>query len=64
MRTMIIYSPALVLLVWAAVWAVNIQGTAVVVVGLVATALAVVGHARVIVHEQPWKDHHRVRRHA
>lgn len=39
-----LYSPAIVLLSWAAVTAAGIQGRAVVAIGLIATAAAVIAH--------------------
>jgi hypothetical protein len=55
-----IYSPSIVLIIWAAVWAIGIQGTLVVVVGLMATALAVCCHVRTVVYTRPWKNVRRV----
>jgi len=43
-RTIRIYSPALVLAVWAAAWALGATSDAVIVLGLAATCVAVVLH--------------------
>jgi hypothetical protein len=43
-RTILLYSPALVLAIWSAAWSLGWTGNAVIVVGLAATAGAVVLH--------------------
>jgi hypothetical protein len=46
MHVVRLYLPAIVLLLWAAVWAVGVRGNAVIVFGLLATAAAVTVHVR------------------
>lgn len=42
MPTVRLYAPSIVLLAWAALWTVGVRGDAVIVVGLIATAVAVI----------------------
>lgn len=43
----LLYSPALVLAAWSVVWSLGWTGNTVIVIGLAATALAVVAHCLV-----------------
>jgi len=43
-RTIRIYSPAIVLAVWSGIWAAGLTDDIVIVIGLAATAIAVVLH--------------------
>lgn len=44
MRTVALYGPALVLFIWAAVWALGVTGDVVMIIGLLATGASVVLH--------------------